>query len=197
MKMEEEEQDNSDEMVEDGGTFSYDLKIPKDRIAVLIGKNGEIKKELESITKIKIDVDSKEGDVTISGKDPIQLYTMRDLVRAIGRGFNPDIAKLLLKQDYALDIISLNDYSKEKNHQQRLKGRVIGQDGKARKTIEDLTNCNINVYGKTIAIIGSAESIDNCRRAIDQLLMGSMHANVFKWLEKQRRMQKMSNEEKI
>ncbi|MEM4259920.1 MAG: KH domain-containing protein [Candidatus Woesearchaeota archaeon] len=195
--MEENEQENNEDMVEEDGIFSYDLKIPKDRIAVLIGKNGEIKKELESITKVKIEVDSKEGDVNISGTDPIRLYTIRDLVRAIGRGFNPDIAKLLLKQDYSLEIISLNDYSKEKNHQQRLKGRVIGQDGKSRKTIEDLTNCNINVYGKTIAIIGRVENIDNCRRAINQLLMGSMHANVFKWLEKQKRLHKDERYENI
>jgi ribosomal RNA assembly protein len=70
---------------------------------------------------------------------------------------------------------------------QRLKGRVIGAKGKARKAIEELTQTNISVYGKTIAIIGEIQNVGTARRAIESLLMGSMHATVFKWLEKQRR----------
>ena len=34
--------------------FSYTLKIPKDRVGVLIGKSGDIKKNIESVTKTKI-----------------------------------------------------------------------------------------------------------------------------------------------
>ena len=40
---------------------------------------------------------------------------------------------------------------------------------------------------KTIGIIGLAENVDLARRAIDSILSGSPHANVYKWLEKQRR----------
>src|SRR3972149_5303125 len=101
--------------------YTYDLKITKDRIAVLIGTKGETKHDLESATGCKIQIDSKEGDVTLTGKDAIQLFALREVIKAIARGFNPDIAKQLLKQDYMLDVISLNDYSREKSHQQRLK----------------------------------------------------------------------------
>ena len=55
--------------------FSYELKIPKDRVAVLIGKKGEIKKKLEKETKTNIEVDSKEGDVFLSGEDGLGLFT--------------------------------------------------------------------------------------------------------------------------
>ncbi len=167
--------------------YSYELKIPKDRIAVLIGKNGETKQELELETNTKIEVDSKEGDITLSGPEAIDLYAVREMIRAIGRGFNPDIARLLLKQDYAFEMITLNDYSKQKTHLLRLKGRVIGQDGKARKTVEDLTECFISVYGKTISLIGRVETIGVARRAVESLLAGSPHSSVYKWLEKQRR----------
>ena len=43
--------------------YRYELKIPKDRIAVLIGKNGEVKREIEELTESRIEIDSKEGDV--------------------------------------------------------------------------------------------------------------------------------------
>lgn len=178
--------------------FSYDLKIPKDRIAVLIGQEGKTKQELEEETKCIIKIDSQEGDVTLMGSDALQLYILREVVKAIARGFNPDIAKLLFNQNYLLEVINLADYSRNPNHQARLKGRVIGSDGKSRKTIEDLTSSYICVYGKTIAILASAESLTFAKRAVESLLAGSPHAAVYKWLERQRReMKKRAVEEEF
>lgn len=170
--------------------FTYELKIPKERIAVLIGKDGETKQELEEITKTKLNVDSKEGDVTLTGEDSINLYALREVVKAIGRGFNPDIARLLLKQDYVLEVLPLMDYVKSKNHLERVKGRVIGANGKSRETIEQLTETFICIYGKTISIIGLPEDIVSSKKAIESLLQGSPHSNVYRWLEKNRKNKK-------
>jgi len=166
--------------------YMYELKIPKERIAVLIGTKGEMKKQIEEATGTHIDVDSDEGDVFLKGEDSLSLYTTREIIKAIARGFNPDVAMLLLKQEYALELINLKDYAEEKQLM-RLKGRVIGREGKARKNIEVLTETNISVYGKTIGIIGECENSVIARRAVDSLLTGSTHANVYKWLEKNRR----------
>ena len=167
--------------------FSYNLRVPKDRIAVMIGVKGKVKKELEELTASKINVDSGEGEVSMSGSDSLKLFTLKEVIRSISRGFNPDIAMLLLKQDYVLEVISLNEYTPDKNHQQRLKGRVIGTDGKSRGIIEGLTDTYICVYGKTISIIGSSLAVMQTRRAIELLLKGSMHSTVFRILEKYKR----------
>ena len=167
--------------------FAYELKIPKDRVAVLIGKKGGLKRQLEQVTKTKIKIDSDEGDVSISGKDALLLYTCREIVRAIGRGFNPEIAMQLLKQDYGIEFISLNDYAATPKMLERLRGRVIGEGGKSRRTIEDLTFTNISVYGKTIGIIGRLEGIPNARRAVEALLSGRKHGTVYKFLERKRK----------
>jgi len=168
--------------------FSYELKIPQERVAVLIGKNGEVKKNIEEDTKTKIKVDSLEGDIFVYGKDALGLYTAREIIRAIGRGFNPEIAKLLLKQDYAFEYIDLAEYAgKSKNTLLRLKGRVIGKDGKSRQLIEELSEAYVSVYGKTVCIIGTAESASIAKRAVEYLLQGSTHASVYKWLENKRR----------
>jgi ribosomal RNA assembly protein len=172
---------------QDGISFSFDIKIPKERVAVLIGKSGETKKELEEFTLCKMDIDSKEGDVRISGKDSLKMYALREVVKAIGRGFNPEIARLLLKQDYSLEIINLLDFVKNKDHFERVKGRVIGAEGKSRQTIEALTNTFISVYGKTISVIGDSEGVIASKRAIESLLQGSPHSNVYRWLEKNKR----------
>ena len=115
------------------------------------------------------------------------MYSAKEIVTAIGRGFNPEIAQLLVKQDYSFEILNLNDFSKTKNDMKRLKGRVIGEKGKSRGTIEELTGAYISVYGKTVAIIGEISAVSLARRAIESLLSGSQHASVYKWLEKQRR----------
>lgn len=167
--------------------FNYELKIPKDRIAVLIGKSGEIKKSIESSTKTKLNVDSKEGDILISGEDALGLYSAKEIVRAIARGFNPEFALLLLKSDYCLDMFSLNLFTKNKNSFARLKGRVIGAEGKSRKTIESLTETHICIYGKTIGIIGETNNVSMARKAVQALLTGSKHSNVYSWLEKKRK----------
>ncbi len=167
--------------------FIYDLKIPKDRIAVLIGKNGEVKDDLEKATKTKIDIDSKEGEIKISGEDALLLYSAREIIRAIGRGFNPDVAKLLLKMDYGFELLSLSDYARNQKDLIRLKGRIIGGEGKSRKSIETLTRTFICVYGKTAGIIGPMEMIADARKAIEKLLKGASHAAVYRWLEKKRK----------
>ncbi len=167
--------------------YTHEIRIPKERVAVLIGKKGEIKKTIEEATKTKIEIDSKEGDVFISSEDALSVYNTRELVTAIGRGFNPEIALLLLKVDYMFELINLNDYIKGKNDLTRIKGRVIGSEGKCRALIEKLAECYISVYGKTIGIIGEVNNTSIARRAIENLLRGSPHGNVYKWLEKQRR----------
>lgn len=167
--------------------FGYELKIPKDRIAVLIGKKGEVKRHIETITKTEIDVDSKEGIVSIKGKEALGMYSAKEIVKAVARGFNPEIAQLLMKQDYSFELIDLSNFARSKNDEKRLKGRVIGEKGKSRKTVEDLTGVYISVYGKTISIIGELNAVFLAKRAIESLLAGSQHANVYRWLEKQKR----------
>lgn len=166
--------------------FSYQIKIPKSRIAILIGKKGEIKRELEDHTKTEITIDSKEGDVSVKGKDALLLYATRDIIKAIGRGFNPEIALLLLKQDYIFEMINLPDFEKPSQFR-RIKGRVIGRNGKTRRLIEEHTQTFISVYGKTVAIIGRTENVPIARKAVEMLLGRSPHSTVYKWLEKMRR----------
>lgn len=166
--------------------FAYQIKIPKERIAVFIGTKGEIKRQIEEHTKTKIDVDSKEGEITVKGEDAVLLYSTRDIIKAIARGFNPEIALMLLKQDYAFDVINLPAYDNP-SQLNRIKGRVIGANGRSRQLIEEHTETFISVYGKTISLIGTIDNVTVARRAIEMLIKGSPHSNVYRWLERMRR----------
>ena len=167
--------------------FSYELKVPEERIAVLIGTEGETKKEIEKATNSTLDI-SKEGDVHILGNDGLLLFTAKEMVRAIGRGFNPKIALQLVKVDYALEIIDMTEVvGKSKNNLERMKGRLIGTEGKARREIEHLTGTSISIYGKTIGIIGESSDVALARQAMGMLLDGSMHKTVYQFLERKRK----------
>lgn len=165
--------------------YQEEIKIPKERIAVLIGKKGQTKKEIEDKTETNIVVSSKEGDVTINGEDSLKVYKAAHIVKSIGRGFNPDIAINLLNKDFCLEIINMKDFAgKSKKDLLRLKSRIIGTKGKARIIIEHATNCEISIYGKTVCIIGEVEKAMLAREAVEKLLAGSPHSNVYQWLEK-------------
>lgn len=165
--------------------YQHQLKIPKNRIAVMIGVKGEVKKKIEDNCKVKLSIDSKEGDVIITGEDSIMMYTTKEIIKAIARGFNPDIALLLLKQDYSLEIINIGDYCTI-NQMTRIKGRIIGERGKSRHNLESMTNCHISVEGKTVAIIGRVEDVTLCRGAIEKLLRGSEHSSTYRWIERRK-----------
>ena len=167
--------------------YCYELKIPHERIAVLIGTDGKVKTDLEKATKTSIRVDSGEGDVSISGSDPIGLYNTREIIQAIGRGFNPEVALLLLKQDYCFELINLADCCRSQNDLIRLRGRIIGSDGRCRRLIEELAEVSLSVFGKTVGIIGEATAVMIARRAVDSLIRGSTHSKVYQMLERERK----------
>lgn len=165
--------------------FEQVLKIPKERIAVLIGTNGETKERIEEKTSTKIQV-SKEGEITITGES-VDSWTTKLIVKAVGRGFSPEKAMLLLKEDYGFELIELNEWAKTDKSMQRLKGRVIGERGRSKENIERLTDCYVSVYGKTIGVIGEVRKMLTAKKAIEMLLSGSMHVTVFKMLENERK----------
>lgn len=177
--------------------FRYDIKIPKERVAVLIGRNGEVKKEIEASAGISINVDSKEGDVFVLGSDPIMLYSAKEVIHAIGRGFNPEIAMLLFKQDYLFELVNILDFAKTKSDIVRLKGRIIGSGGKSRSILERLSETFICVYGKTVGIIGNLNYVPVARRAVEMLLEGSPHSKVFAFLERNRKKMNLAEREGV
>ena len=163
-----------------------EIKIPKERIAVLIGEKGSEKRKLQKKTETKIKISSMEGDVIIKGEDSLNVLSVRDIIKAVGRGFNPKIAYKLLKEENMFDMLNLHDYTKgSKNQEIRIKARVIGREGKARKTIERFTDTDICVFGKTVGIIGKVEDVNLARRALDKLLKGSPHGKVYSWIKRQ------------
>jgi len=171
---------------EGGGEIEY-VKIPKERVAVLIGKSGGVRKEVEDLLNVSLNIDAEEGVVTIenAGEDVLAEWTCRDIIKAIGRGMNPKKAMLLASDEYVLDLVDLTELvGRSRKHLQRQKGRIIGTGGKTRKIIEETTGAALSIYGKTVAIIGTAEETAVAKEAVVMLCKGIPHGVVYKTLQR-------------
>lgn len=165
--------------------FTEELKIPKERVAIVIGKKGETKRAIEKRTKTKINI-SKEGDVRITSEESYNVFITVPIIKAVGRGFNPTIAVLLARDNFHFEVIDMRNFSKDsKARLQRIRGRLIGTEGRAWKMIEQLTNTHLAVQGRTAAIIGHTEEVAIARQAVEKLLGGSPHSNVYLFIESQ------------
>jgi len=169
------------------------LKIPKERVGVLVGPEGKIKKSIEEKLSVELQIDSETGGVTAmldeKATDPSLLFRVKDVVTAIGRGFSPEHAFRLIRDEEAmLDVIDLRlVFGKSESDIRRIKGRIIGMNGKTRRIIEELTDANVAVYGHTIGIIGNIEQAQAAREAIQMLINGSLHSAVYRFLHRKRR----------
>ena len=163
--------------------FQAEIRIPKDRIAVLVGTKGTMRRTIEKKTSTHLRI-SKEGEVTISSDDNLYVYVTTMIVRAIGRGFNPRIALQLWNEENTLEVLDIRDFSgKSEKKLHRIKSRLIGTQGKARHIIEKNTMTTIIVYGKTVSVIGKVDDVTVARRALEKLMQGSPHTNVYNFID--------------
>ena len=59
--------------------YQEEIKIPKDRVAVLIGKDGKLKREIEKLTNIHIHIDSNDSLITLKSEDSVSLFDAKPI----------------------------------------------------------------------------------------------------------------------
>ena len=170
-------------------SFERMVRIPGERVAVLIGKSGGTKSRVEESCGVLLDIDGGgSGEVLVRSAD-VPVEEMRpfkavEIVMAIGRGFSPENAMTLLREDNLLHVIDLREFAgKSRAGMERIKGRIIGDGGRARRNMENLTGTSISVYGKTVSVIGDPVRLRRAVDAISSISSGSMHGAVYNRLE--------------
>lgn len=154
-----------------------------------MGRDGGTKAEIERAFKVRLNVSSDSGTIEVTpsdeNDDPSTILRARDVVTAVGRGFSPERAMALIDDDIVLDVIDLRDlFGKSESDINRIKGRVIGSEGKMRRLLEEMTDARVSVYGSTISMIGEFGAVSAARQAIEMLIKGKQHSSVYKFLRR-------------
>lgn len=170
-------------------------RVPKDRIAVLIGKSGKTRKMIEKACGGKLTIDSQTGDVSITWEvepDPVKRMKIPDVISAIARGVAPERAKQLVEDDVFLRMYDIREWvGRQPNQTRRMRSRLIGTNGRIRTLIEEMSGCEIAVYGSTVAVIGDNDGLALATPAIEGILGGSEHSTVLFGLEQDKRRQRL------
>ena len=166
-------------------------RVPRDRIAVLIGKSGETRRLIGEACGGEISIDSQTGDVSIEWKDepdPVRRMKAPDVITAIGRGIAPSRAVQLLEDEVFLRMYDIREWvGKQPNQTRRMRSRLIGRNGRIRSLIEEISNCEMAIHGSTVLVIGDQEGIALAAPAIEGILRGSEHSTVLHGLEQDRK----------
>ena len=146
------------------------------------------KRELEKKLYVAITIDGKK--VAIDG-EPIAEFTAEQVLSAINFGFSSKRALFILNTDIQFKKLNIKNFTHRKNLRE-IKARLIGTEGKTKKTIEEVADCDIVINEKDneVGIIGPASSMDNATTAITNLIRGSKQGNVYKYLENMNREKK-------
>jgi len=159
------------------------VAIPEERINAL-KRDRRWEDELKKFVSVSVRIGN---GIELEGDDPIQLLRAKEVMKSFGRGFDFNIALVLLDENYFLETIDVKSFAgNSKDRQVTLKGRVIGKGGDAKEIIERYCCVEIAIYGKTISIIGKWEDVGAAREAIEMLLSGSKHTSVYRFLKERK-----------
>ena len=165
-----------------------EIKLPKDRIGAFVGKNGNTKKDIENKFGVKLTVNSATGLISVIDiNSDYQFFKLTHFISAVGSGFSPERAFRLISDDEILLKLDLKEYSgKSVNSLNRIKGRIIGLNGKTRTIIEDMTNTYVSIYRHYVSILGGYNETKLALESIKLLASGSPHKVIYSMLESYR-----------
>ena len=151
---------------------------------VVVENMRKVKRAVPAIENaVKVKVGFGKGSVNLKGSE-LDEYLVEQIVRAVDFGFDVDDALLLKDERFVLEFIGVREHTHRKNLKE-VRARLIGTGGKARKTIENLTGSVIVIHDNKVGVIVDADHLDAVTQAIESLIGGAKHGNVFAYLEKQ------------
>lgn len=162
--------------------------VPPESFEKVKEELGQVMGELRRRLGVRLTLDEGNSRVVIEAEregDAANVLRARDIVRAIAIGFSSQDALQLLDEDYVLVVVDVAQAVGDKeNHLRRVLGRVIGENGRARRTLEEITGTKIVVNDRgLVGIIGDYERSQIARHGVELLVQGKMHATVYRRLE--------------
>ncbi len=161
-------------------------------VTIVVNNPKEITRKKERIEeKLNAKINLK-GNLLEINSNPLEEFEAQRLVDALNLGFSADKALKVLDEETMFIKINIKDYANTKNLEV-VRARLIGTHGKTKKTIEEITKCDISIHENEVGIIGSAEIAENALTAVTNIIKGTKQANAYRYLEKIKTQRKIKN----
>lgn len=158
------------------------ISVPDEKINTVRSLIPKLK-ELSGV-EITYDENAKTFNVN-SQQNPYEAMKVISVIKAIGLGFSVNDALKLLSDDYMLEVIDLKQVlGSNPETLRRIKGRIIGENGKTKRIIQEYTGVVISITDHFVAILGDYEQVQIAKRAVELLIEGKEHSTVYKYLDR-------------
>ncbi len=157
---------------------------------IIFDKTSEVRKN-KALLEEKLNINMKiiRRKVIFEGPS-LEEYEASLVLDAINIGFSAKKALSLKEESKIFRVLNIKNITRKKNLEE-VRARVIGSKGKTKRTLENISNCEIVIKGNEMGIIGEAESIENTITGISNLIRGTKEANTYRYLEKINRKRKL------
>lgn len=161
------------------------VKVSDDRMTFL--RDNAVSK-ITNNTDTSIELNKTDGILEIEHPDSVMEMDIARVFEAICMGFDLETAKQLMDDTLMrFEVIDIKTHTRNEKEFRRQKARIIGENGKAKRVVSDLTEASIQVNGNEVGIIGETSDSIKAREAIMKIIRGSPHSSVYNELEKYKR----------
>ena len=160
--------------------------ITKERIKSL-RENNAILKSVGALCKCTLSI---EDDIVIVKGDAFDEFIAKNIIYAYGRGFDIIDAEALIEEGKYFASIDLRQAFGSDKRIKQVKARIIGEHGRTKKYMEQVSEAKISVYGDTVSFIGTNEGIAEAQAAVNALIEGRTHKTAYDKMEAMHRRNK-------
>ncbi len=151
---------------------------------LIVSSPAKIKNSIPKILqKLEVKITVKRKNIIIDGTE-FNEFTAEKMIQAIDFGFDVEDALGLINEDVNIEYINIKEHTHRKNLTE-IRSRIIGTDGKAKRTIETLTGAAIVIHNNVVGIISDSDHLPHTLQGIISLIQGAKHSNVFSYIERQ------------
>lgn len=152
------------------------------------------KKEIEKILKVSLKTTAEGVEIESKSDDAYSEFIVKNIIEALNKGFSLESALKLRNEDYMIQTISVKSHARP-SRIKTIIARLIGEKGRTKEIIAEMTGCDIAIHDYNISIIGDTEDVELAAHAVRSLIQGSPHASVYAYLERNRKFRKYKNED--
>ncbi len=138
--------------------------------------------ELEQKLKVKLTFNGK--NVSFEG-EALDEFTAHKVLEALAFGFSAKKSLSLINEEFMFKKVHIKDFTRR--NLKSIKSRIIGTRGKTKKTISEISSCDIIVKESDVGFIGESETVLDVEQAIINLIKGSKQSNMYSYLQRRNR----------